>query len=335
MEFLMNYGLFLAKTITWVVGFLAVFIICFGTIAKAKLSQVNCIKFKPLSTRFFKIRNEYAEAVYDKKTLKAYSKAEKNRLKAKKSHILPRIFYITFDGDIRASQTQALSQQINAIIAIASENDKVVLKLTSGGGLVANYGLAASQLLRLRQKNIHLTVCIDSVAASGGYLMAAVANEIVAAPFAIIGSIGVLAQLPNFHRLLKQHNIDFEQVSAGEFKRTLTMFGENTEKSRLKLQSELEDIHTQFKDFIKQYRPDLNLSQTATGEYWLAEKALTMNLVDRLNSSQDELFDKYTSHDIFEVSYLTKKRLPEALTDSLSNIAVSVYEKLTASVLRS
>ena len=316
---------------TLVVAILSVFLICVATLAKNKLAPLNRIKFKPLSKRFAKLRTEYAESVYDKKDLKAYLKSEKKRLKASKSDkTLPRLFVITFDGDLKASQAQPLSQQITAILSIANPNDKVVLKLTSGGGLVANYGLAASELMRLRQSGIHLTVCIDSVAASGGYLMAAVANEIVAAPFAIIGSIGVLAQMPNFHRLLKQHNIDFEQISAGEYKRTLTMFGENTDKSRLKVQEELEDIHHQFKAFIQKFRPKLNLTEIATGEYWLAEKAMQMSLVDRLSTSQDELFSKYTTHSVFEVCYLSKKRLPEVLTESVASLTLSIYDKLTA-----
>lgn len=329
MNFLFDYGLFLAKTLTLVLAIITVFIVCFATLFKAKLMNLNHIKFKPLSKTFQRLRKEYAAVVFDKKTYKKLAHAEKKRLKALDTGTLPRIFVITFEGDLRATQTYALSQQVNAILAIATENDRVIVKLTSGGGLVANYGLAASQLLRLRQKNIHLTVCVDSIAASGGYLMAAVAHEIVAAPFAIIGSIGVVTQLPNFHRLLQHHHIDFEQIAAGEYKRTLTMFGENTEKSRHKVQQEIEAIHDQFKDFIKQFRPNLDLRITATGEYWLAETAKNLGLVDRLNNSQDELFDQYTTHAIFEVCYITKKRMADILSDSLIKIAVTLYDKIS------
>jgi len=245
---------------------------------------------------------------------------------------LPRIFVITYDGDVRASQTQQLVQQINAILSVANSDDKVILRLTSGGGMVPNYGHAAAQLLRLKKRNIHLIVCIDCIAASGGYLMAAVADEIVAAPFAIIGSIGVVAQIPNFHKLLKHNHIDFEQVTAGEYKRTLTMFGENTEKSRLKVQEEVDAIHQQFKSFISEYRPAIDIAQVGTGEYWSAELAKEMNLVDRLNTSQDEIFDKYQDHNIFEVIYLTKKRIPEILTDSITNSVLHLYQKLTHSI---
>ena len=108
------------------------------------------------------------------------------------------------------------------------------------------YGLAASQMQRIRDKKLKLTVCVDKVAASGGYMMAVVADKIIAAPFAVLGSIGVLAQVPNFHRLLKKHDVDFEMLTAGKYKRTLTMFGENTDKGREKFQEDIEDTHVLF-----------------------------------------------------------------------------------------
>jgi len=195
------------------------------------------------------------------------------------------IYVLDFQGDIRASAVTSLRQLIDAILAARQEQDQVAIRLESGGGMVNAYGLAAAQLLRLREAGLPVTVLVDQVAASGGYLMAAVAQRIVASPFALIGSIGVIAQVPNFHRWLKEHNVDFEQFTAGKYKRTVTLFGENSDEGREKLRQELAEIHLQFQELIARYRPQLDLEQVATGEAWLGEKALQLGLVDELASS--------------------------------------------------
>ena len=196
---------------------------------------------------------------------------------------------------------------------VATENDEVFVRLESGGGVVHGYGLAASQLMRLREKNIPLTVSVDKVAASGGYMMACVGNRIIAAPFSIIGSIGVIAQIPNFHRVLKKHDVDFEQFTAGEFKRTVTMFGENTDEAKAKFREEIEDIHVLFKDFIVQHRPDVDIVKVSTGESWPGTRALERNLVDELKTSDDYLLENSQHADIYEISYVSKKSLIEKI----------------------
>lgn len=197
-----------------------------------------------------------------------------------------RVVVLDFTGDIKASATSHLRETITAILKMDTPIDEVVLRLESAGGLVSHYGLAASQLARLREHNIRLVVSIDTIAASGGYLMACVADEIIAAPFAMIGSIGVVTQFPNFNRLLKNNDIDFELLYAGDTKRTLTMFGENTEQDREKMQSQLDAIHTAFKNFVHHYRNQVNLNAVANGNHWLASQAIELNLVDRLMSSE-------------------------------------------------
>jgi serine protease SohB len=167
--------------------------------------------------------------------------------------------------------------------------------------------------MRVRERNIPLTVAVDKVAASGGYMMACVANKIIAAPFSIVGSIGVVAQIPNFHRLLKKHDIDFEQFTAGEFKRTVTMFGENTEEGRVKFRKEVEDIHLLFKDFITQHRPKVDIASVSTGEHWPGIRALENQLVDELKTSDDYLLENSKDADLFEIKYSTKKSLWEKL----------------------
>jgi serine protease SohB len=238
---------------------------------------------------------------------------------------------LDFHGDIKASANDGLRETISAVLTLATPKDEVVVKVESGGGMVHSYGLASSQLARITHKEIPLTVCVDKVAASGGYMMACVANKIVAAPFAILGSIGVVAQLPNFHRLLKKNDIDYEMFTAGEFKRTVTMFGENTEKGREKFVEDLEDTHVLFKDFVSEHRPQVDIGAVATGEVWFGRRAKAVNLIDVLQTSDEYLLDQVETADIFEIEYAVKKSLPEKLGIA-TQVAVeralfSVWEK--------
>jgi len=235
-----------------------------------------------------------------------------------------RVFVINFDGDIRALTVENLRQEISAVLTIATPRDEVLVKIESAGGVIHGYGLAASQLQRIRNRNIPLTVVVDKIAASGGYMMACVANRILAAPFAIIGSIGVITQLPNFNRFLKRHNIDFEQVSAGEYKRTLTMFGENTDKGRKKLQEEVEEAHELFKSFVIANRPIVDIHAIATGEHWLGTRAKELKLVDEIMTSDDYLMLACDEADLYEITYTTKKNLLEKLTSSVSKAVAQV-----------
>jgi len=226
-----------------------------------------------------------------------------------KSSPSKRIFVLNFDGDIRASAVSSLCQEVSAILTMAGPADEVVVRVESGGGVVHGYGLAASQLARLRERGIPLTVAVDKIAASGGYMMACVADKIIAAPFAFIGSIGVLLQSPNLRGLLKKHDVEFEQIYAGEHKRTLTLFGENTDKAREKVQQQIEETHTLFKAHVKAQRPGVDIEQVATGEYWLGSRALEMGLVDQLQTSDDYLMAARGDAQILELHYAEKQKL--------------------------
>lgn len=255
----------------------------------------------------------------DKKHRKKVQKEFKKQLKKNADgQARKRLFVVDFKGSMDAHEVDSLRREVNAIVAVAEPGEQVFVRLESPGGVVHGYGLGAAQLQRLRDAKLELIVSVDKVAASGGYMMAAVANHIQAAPFAIIGSIGVLAQLPNFHRWLKKHDVDFEQVTAGEYKRTLTMFGENTEEGRRKFKQDLENIHAQFKAHILQYRPDLDLAKVATGEYWTAQEALEYGLVDSLTTSDAWLLERRESHDIFLVRYVIKKNIGERVGRNVS-----------------
>lgn len=248
----------------------------------------------------------------DKKVQKSEQKAEKKALKSGSSPApKKRIFVLDFHGDIRATAVSSFREEITTVLSQATKEDEVVVRLESGGGMVPSYGLAASQLDRIKKKSIPLTICIDKVAASGGYMMACVADKIIAAPFAVIGSIGVVAQIPNIHRLLKKHDVDVELMTAGKYKRTLTMLGENTDEGREKFREELEETHELFKDFVGDHRPDLDIDAIATGEVWYGEPAVKIGLVDETKTSDEYLTSLLESAEIFTVSFAHKKTLPE------------------------
>jgi len=242
------------------------------------------------------------------RAFKAERKARAKDAGGNGSGIRKRVFVLRFQGDIRASAVAALREEVTAVLTVATQNDEVVVILESPGGVVHGYGLAASQLQRFKDHGIALTVAVDKVAASGGYLMACVAGRIIAAPFAILGSIGVVGQMPNFNRLLKSHDVDYELITAGEHKRTLTMFGENTEKGREKFREDIEITHTLFKDFVRSHRPDVDIERVSTGEHWYGLQALDLKLVDAVRTSDDYLRDASATADLYELTYIRKRR---------------------------
>ena len=238
-----------------------------------------------------------------------------------------KLFVLNFHGDIRASAVTSLREEITAVLMVAASGDEVLVRLESAGGLVHAYGLASSQLQRLKAQDVKLTVAVDKVAASGGYLMACVADRIIAAPFAVVGSIGVLAQLPNFSRWLKKNEIDFEQFTAGEFKRTVTVFGENTPQGREKFQQELEQTHVLFKDFVSIHRSQLDIEQVATGEHWYGKQALELKLVDDLQTSDDYLLTNRQDADLYEITYSGKKPILAKLLGATTQVLDQLMDR--------
>lgn len=262
-----------------------------------------------------------------KKQLKKILKKQKQEHKEKDKNEhedRKKTFVLDFKGDIKASAVSSLREEISAILTVASDIDEVVVLVESGGGTVHGYGLGASQLRRIRDKDIKLTVAVDKVAASGGYMMACVANQIIAAPFAIVGSVGVLAQIPNFHRLLKKMDIDYEQITAGDYKRTLTLFGENTDADREKFKQELEETHQLFKEFVKENRTQVDVEKIATGEHWYGKQAIDLNLVDQLITSDDYLAKVAKESDVYQISFEQKRNWQ----DKLFGLGASLLDKL-------
>lgn len=320
-EAFIDYGLFLAKTLTLVLA-LGALLVALVRSRRGQHIDGDRIEVTDLNGKYRDMAHVLKRASLPRKEfMRALKRDRKARRRRKKDEIAGRrrIFVIDFHGDIKATEVASLREIVTAILLEAGEGDEVLVRLENAGGMVTEHGLAASQLARIRQREMILTVSVDKVAASGGYLMACVGKRIIAAPFAVIGSIGVVAQLPNFHRLLERGGVDFELHTAGEYKRTLTLFGENSEAGREKLREQLEETHTLFKDFIQEYRPDVDLGRVATGEYWHGTRALDLGLVDEVKASDDYLMDASADADIYLVTYAVHKKPLERLLSSLQN----------------
>ena len=390
-DFLFEYGLFLAKAVTVVVTLFIILVgfMVIGSRGKKEHAQGEIV-LTSLNDGFTEMREAIESVVVDaevyKQQMKVQHKKDKQEAKEKKKQAKAdaklalkrekalgkesakstdttkpadnqdtkqgsaqlvedeqgteecdkkRIFVLDFEGDIKASEVDLLREESSAVLSLSSKEDESVLRLNSAGGMVHTYGLAASQLERIKSAEIKLTICVDEVAASGGYMMACLADKLIAAPFAIVGSIGVVAQLPNFNRVLKKHGVDYETFTAGEYKRTVTMFGENTEKGKEKFIEEIQDTHKLFKEFVSQARPLVDINTVATGEVWFGKRAIDHQLIDELNTSDDFLMKACHSADVFQVRYEMKKSFGEKLSEftvnTSTNIATNVLQKITRS----
>ncbi|MGQ6214596.1 protease SohB [Serratia sp. IR-2025] len=327
MEFISVYGLFLAKVATVVLAIAALAILAVS-LGQRKNRQKGELQLTDLGEQYREMQRDMRLARMDtaeqkvwlkqfKKQTKADDKLKKQRAKSGAVEVTkPCLYVLDFKGSMDAHEVTSLREEISAVLAVASAQDEVLLRLESPGGVVHGYGLAASQLERLRKGGIRLTVAVDKVAASGGYMMACVADRIVAAPFAIIGSIGVVAQIPNFHRLLKKNDIDVELHTAGQFKRTLTLFGENTEQGREKFREDLNETHELFKRFVHEQRPSLDIDSVATGEHWFGSQAKEKGLIGAIGTSDDLLIAELDNHEVIAVRYTRRKRLMDRFTGS-------------------
>ncbi len=329
MEFISEIGLFSLKALVLTVAFGSILVLIAGLIARSRHHQ-PLLNIENLNEHYEQLELDLSAATGDGKLLKILKKTKKKskKAKAKDEHSQRRIFVLKFDGDIRATHVENLRQEITAVLTVAKPGqDEVVVCVDSPGGMVHTYGLAATQLTRIRQAGLRLTVCVDKVAASGGYMMACTADHIVCAPFAIVGSIGVLAQVPNFNRLLKKHDIDYEEITAGEYKRTLSILGEITDKGRAKFTEQIQDTHDLFKRFIGEYRPALDLSKVATGEYWYGNQALGLGLVDQISTSDEFLFQRRSDSKMFKVEMQTQKKLSERLAENLMAFMTRISDR--------
>ena len=328
-EFFFDYGLFLVKAVTVVAAIGAVLVLLIAA-ASRKEHKPSGLRVDKLNDKYRAMGDTVRRAVMSKSEWRQKGRREKKerkqKEKSKKSNQQSdkRIFVINFRGDMRATGVSALREEVSAIATVASEQDEVVVCLENAGGTVHEHGLGASQLLRLKDRKIPLTIIVDKVAASGGYLMASIADQLIAAPFAIIGSVGVLAQLPNFNRFLESHGIDFEQITAGKYKRTLSLFGKNTEEDRAKMKEDLEDVHDLFKAVVAEHRPAMDVDSIATGEYWYGSRAKQLGLVDELGSSDDYLMRAAETADIYGVLYQGRPTLVQRLQSVITSMLNSL-----------
>lgn len=324
-ELLAEYGLFFAKVATFVIAIVVVIIAVVSASQRGGGEGEGRLEIKKINDRFSQMEDAIRHAVLDEHALKLHDKIEKDNAKqkdkaakkqAKEKSLASNgknVYVLDFDGDMKASAVDNLREEITSILTLANKDDEVVLKLESPGGMVHAYGLASSQLARIRSANIPLTICVDKVAASGGYMMACIGNKIMAAPFAVLGSIGVVASMPNFNKVLKKYDVDYELLTAGEYKRTLTMLGENTDAGRQKFLKDLKDTHDLFKDFVAEYRPQLDIAAVATGETWYGTKAVDNQLIDSISTSDEYITSIAKQASVFEVKYVQKKSWQEKL----------------------
>ena len=331
MEYIFDYLSFLAKTGTVTIAVIAILsVVAAASMRRSLRDHGGRLEVTRVNDRLRDMSFALQQAVSTTANLKKLTKEEKRNRKreSKAESDRERIFVVNFEGDIQASNVNRLRNEITAILSIMRETDEVVVKLDSAGGMVHGYGLAASQLARVKASGVRLVATIDKVAASGGYLMAAVADRVLAAPFALVGSIGVVAQIPNVHRLLKKYDVDFDVLTAGEHKRTLTVFGENTEKDREKFIEELEDLHSLFKEFVADNRPDLDLASVATGEAWYGRRAIEHKLIDELSTSDEYLMSACDEKDVFEVKWIEVKKPIERLLGKISGAASELIDRV-------
>ena len=332
MDFLIEYGMFLAKALTIIISIGAVLSMVVSASQKTNRGDDNGeIEILPLNIDFEKTKNKLRIATVEESEKKIERKKIKKESKNKNAFNLKskrRVYVVNFEGNIAASAVDNLREEITAILSVANKKDEIVVRLESSGGMVHSYGLASSQLDRIKKAKLKLTICVDKVAASGGYMMACVGDKIIAAPFAIVGSIGVVAQMPNFNKLLKKHDIDFELLTAGEHKRTLTLFGKNTDKGREKFIEELNETHELFKEYVSKRRPNVDINKIASGEIWFGSRAKELSLVDEISTSDEYICSCFNSAKVFEIKFVRKQKLLQRVGGSVEASITRIAEKL-------
>lgn len=327
---------FLGKAVILVIAFAAVVGIAGASRGGRGKKSEGELKVRSLNEFYRKLHRAVDKLLLSKADLKATRKTESKAAKQVKKDGLAstnrqKVFVIDFKGDLRATGVESLRHEVTATLGHAKTADEVVVRLESPGGSVDGYGLAASQLVRIREAGIPLTICVDNVAASGGYMMACIGDKVLCAPFAVLGSVGVVSSGPNFNRLLKKHDIDYEQITAGDYKRTITTFGENTEEGREKYQQEIDAIHDLFKGFVGKYRPALDVDAIATGEAWFGSDAVERKLADKLTTSDEYLQEKVASADLIHLQYQTPKKgtLKARLVGASADVAEQLIARLS------
>ncbi|CAB3976441.1 protease SohB [Candidatus Azoamicus ciliaticola] len=315
---LTDYTIFFLKIITIIILLLLTIITCLIII---KNKDNKYIEIKNINKKYITLKKMFLSEIL-KKTEK--KNIIKNINKEEKIIKTKNLFILNFNGDINASDINNLKDILSILILNKKYVDEVLIKLTSNGGIVTNYGLAATQLKRLKNENINLTISIDTIAASGGYMMACVANKIIASHFSIIGSIGVLGIIPNINKMLNKNNIEIEYHTSGKYKKTLSVIGENTEIGRKKFIESLENTHFLFKNFVKENRSQINIDEIATGEYWYGIDALKLNLIDKIQTSDEYIMENLNNTKIYEIKLNEKTNIKNKIKENIHNILFNI-----------
>lgn len=327
MEALLELGVFGAKALILFAAFAGVIAVIAAAIQSEGGSR-DSLEVRDLNARYRKLAAAIRGTVLSRKESKKFEKRQKKLDKTREDE--PQVLYVLdFDGDVSASSVEGLREEVSGILQIAEEGDEVLIRIESAGGTVTGYGLAAAQLRRLRDAGIAVTAAVDTVAASGGYMMACTADTIVAAPFAIVGSIGVLAIVPNASRALDKVGVDVHEFTAGRHKRTVTPFSEVTPEGREKFLEELSETHDLFKAFVKENRPVLDIDAVATGEHWHASQALTFGMVDAITTSDDYLLSRLNDRRIISVNYMPALSFSDRLPIGLAQAAELVWQRVS------
>ncbi|WP_198950137.1 protease SohB [Kineosporia sp. A_224] len=341
MSFLREYGLFLLETLTVVAAIVTVLVtvaVLVGRTARARRPDARGLRVRNLNRTFEDLGIALRSHTVPRKVAKAQARALRKQRKAldAKGPVTgaaegpagtagtasgrPRVFVLDFHGDIRATEVAGLREEVTAVVSVARPGDEVVVRLENPGGTVHDQGFAAAQLLRVRSRGVRLVVAVDKVAASGGYMMACVADRIIAAPFAVVGSIGVITEIPNVFRLLERAGVEFEQVTGGEYKRTVTPFTQTTPAKREKLTEQVADIHALFKEWVATNRPQVDIERVATGEHWYGTRAVELGLVDELVTSDDYLLARAAEADLYSVRWTQGHRTARRLASLVSSL---------------
>lgn len=330
MEFWSEIGVFTLKTLVLFLFFAGIILVI--AVLALKSQMKSSLEVEKLNEKMTSYEDAFKSMLLEKSQLKEERKKNKKAKKDKKENTPPknRLFVVDFKGDIKASQVENLREEITAILTTASDKDEVLVCVESPGGVVNNYGLAASELARVRDRNIPLTISVDKVAASGGYLMACTAHKILCAPFGIVGSIGVVAQVPNFNRLLKKHDVEYKEYTAGDYKRTVSLFGEITPKGEEKFREQLEQTHQLFKTFVTRYRPQVDIEKVGTGEYWFGEQCLELKLIDQIKTSDDYILEASKDRTVLKVKFEKKQPFSEKLSHMLGSSVEIAFDKIVA-----
>lgn len=328
MEFFAAIALFALKVFVIIAAIGALLILVLLIIQKGQRLK-PLLEIENLNDHYDSLEQSLKSQTLNKKDLKKEEKTWEENQKKWSQETRSKLYLLDFKGDMKAHAGDHLREEITALLTLATPADEVLVRVESPGGVVHGYGFCASQLQRIRTAGIPLTISVDKVAASGGYMMAVVANKIISAPFAIVGSIGVVAQVPNFHRILKKNDVDFKEYTAGAYKRTVSILGEITQEGENKFKSQLEETHTLFKNHILHFRPNLDLSKVATGEYWYGLQAMELGLIDAINTSDDYLLSQRKTRDLIHVSYKVKKSLTEKISDAMGDSLSRLWNEIS------